>query len=1065
VVERVIQWSLANRFLVLLAAGAVMVGGLWAATTLPLDAVPDLTNVQVQVLTTAPTLGPIEVEQFITFPIENALSGLPRVTEIRSISRPGLSAVTIAFEDDTDIYWARTLVGERLQRARDAIPPGMGDPELGPIATGMSEIYQFEVRAAAGSGYGPMELRSILDWQIAFRLRSVPGVIEVNTFGGELKTYQVEVDPDRLVNYRIPLARVYEALEKNNANAGGGAILKGSEQRLVRGEGLVGSLDDIADIVLDVRADGTPIRIADIGPVRFAPMLRQGAVTRDGDREAVIAMVMMIMGGNSRQVVADVKRRITEIQKSLPDGITIDTFYDRTELVDKTVHTVVENLVTGIALVVAILFLLLADVRAVLIVAAVIPLSALAALLAMRFAGVSINLMSLGAVDFGMIVDGAVVMVENAVRGVDRWRGRSGGRPPLAVFRESSVEVGRPILFGGTIVILVFLPILALEGVEGKMFRPLAFTFMAALTAALLLAVTVIPVLASLLLTRGVNAGETWLMRAIRTVYAPLLGQAMRRPIRLAAAAMLLVIAGAAVATRLGVEFMPKLDEGDLAIQASRLPSVSLEASVEMTKAIERTLLGFPQVETVVSKTGRPEIANDPMGVHQTDILVKLSPPGDWPEPIPKETLVERMHEALEREVPANAYSFTQPIELRVQELVAGVRSDVGLSLYGDDLDTLVVLGDRIVRALERVPGAADVQAQQIAGLPSLRVRIDRAAIGRYGINAAEVLDTIAAIGGRGVGEVFEGQRRFPLQVRLAPAWRDDESRIAALRIDDPLGRPIPLDQLTDIRVEEGPAEISRDDIRRRLLIQCNVRGRDLGGFVAEARRVVEEEVRLPPGYAVTWGGQFENLERATARLLVVVPVSLLLIFSLLYLTFGSTRLALLIFLNVPVAATGGIAALAVRDLPLSISAGIGFIALFGVAVMNGVVLVEHIRRLQAQGLDRDDAVRTGALDRLRPVLMTATTGMLGFVPMAISTSAGAEVQRPLATVVIGGLMTCTLLTLLVLPAIYRWFDPQVGNTGSATLAPQPPETHQSAAAAQTGEAARPPVSLPHKAE
>jgi cobalt-zinc-cadmium resistance protein CzcA len=1025
VVERLIQWSLANRFLVMLGAVAIVAGGLWAAATLPLDAVPDLTNVQVQVLTTAPALGPVEVEQFITFPIENALSGLPRVDEIRSISRFGLSAVTVAFEDGTDIYWARNLVGERLQRAREAIPPGMGDPELGPIATGMSEIYQFEVRAEPGSGYGPMDLRSILDWQIAFQLRSVPGVIEVNTFGGELKTYQVEVDPDRLVNYRIPLSRVFAALEENNANTGGGAILHGAEQRLVRGEGLVGSLDDIRSIVLDTRRDGTPIRIGDIGKVTFAPMLRQGAVTRDGDREAVTGMVMMIMGGNSRQVVADVKKRIATIQKTLPAGVSIDTFYDRTELVEKTVHTIAENITLGVVFVVVILFLLLADVRAVLIVAAVIPLSALSAFIAMKVAGVSVNLMSLGAVDFGMIVDGAVVMVENAVRGVDRWkRSHPGKRAPLAVFRESSMEVGKPILFGGTIVILVFLPILSLEGVEGKMFRPLAFTFMAALTAALVLAVTVIPVLASLFMSRRVNAGDTWLVRAIRHLYAPVLDGALRRPAWMAAAAVAIFLAGGWAATRLGVEFVPKLDEGDLAIQATRLPSVSLEASVEMTKAIERTLLEFPQVETVISKTGRPEIANDPMGVHQTDVFVKLKAPAEWPELIAKETLVEQMHEALELAVPANAYSFTQPIELRVQELVAGVRSDVGLSLYGDDLDVLVEVGDRIVRALSEVPGAADVQAQQIAGLPYLRVEIDRGAIGRYGINAAEVLDAVAAVGGRSVGEVFEGQRRFPMQVRLPEAWRADDARIGALRIDDPQGRPIPIAQLASIRVEEGPAEISRDDIRRRLLIQCNVRGRDLGGFVAEAKRVVEEQVRLPPGYVLTWGGQFENLERASARLLLVVPVSLVLIFSLLYLTFGSVGLALLIFLNVPVAATGGIAALALRDMPFSISAGVGFIALFGVAVMNGVVLIEHIRHLRSQGVARDEAVREGSLDRLRPVLMTATTGMLGFVPMALSSSAGAEVQRPLATVVIGGLVTCTLLTLLVLPAIYRWFEP-----------------------------------------
>lgn len=1023
-VNHIIEWSLQNRFIVMLLAVVLLGVGLISAASLPLDAVPDLTNVQVQVLTTSPALGPVEVEQFITFPVENAMSGLPGVSEIRSISRFGLSAVTVAFEDGTDIYWARNLINERLQQARENIPPGMGDPQMGPIATGMSEIYQFEVRARPGFDFSLMDLRTILDWQIAFQLRSVPGVIEVNTFGGELKTYEVQVDPNKLVNYGISLQTVFQGLEENNANAGGGYIVHGAEQRLIRGEGLVGSLSDIGSIVLASRSDGTAIRVSDVAEVRFAPMLRQGAVTRDGNREAVTGMVMMLMGANSRQVVADVKERIQALAGTLPEGVYIDTFYDRTELVEKTIHTIAENIGVGVVLVIIMLFLLLGDVRAGLIVAAAIPLSAMCALIAMKLGGVSANLMSLGAVDFGVIVDGAVVMIENAVRAASLHLRTSGGtRVPKSVFHQSAKEVGTPILFAGLIVIIVFLPILSLQGVEGKMFRPMAFTFMSALTGALILSVTVMPVMASLFLARRVSASDTFLVRGLKRVYEPLLKFAMDRPVPMLSSAGLVFAVSLFVAAGFGVEFVPKLDEGDLAIQAIRLPSVSLETSLEMTKAMERTLKKFPQVESVISKTGRPEIANDPMGVHQTDILIRMKPPEEWPEPVSKEALVEAMQAALEKAVPSNSFSFTQPIELRVQELVAGVRSDVGLSLYGDDLNVLKSEGDRIVRALNQVRGASDVQAQQIAGLPYLRVVIRRDAISRYGINSSDVLNAIGAIGGLPVGEVFEGQRRFPIQIRIAPQWRQDIDRLRDLRIDDPQGRQIPLSQLADILVEDGPSEISRHAIRRRLLIQCNVRGRDLAGFVNEAQQVVQTQVKLPTGYSLAWGGQFQNLQEASQRLMIAVPVALFLIFSLLYVTFNSIRLTLLIYLNVPIAATGGIFALWLRDMPFSISAGVGFIALFGIAVMNGVVLIEHIRHLREHGHDARSAVTTGSMDRLRPVFMTAMCGALGFVPMALSGSAGAEVQRPLATVVIGGLMTCTILTLLVLPAIYRWFD------------------------------------------
>lgn len=1005
--------------------------GAFSAATIPLDAVPDLTNVQVQVLTNSPALGPVEVEQFITFPVENAMSGVPNVSEIRSISRFGLSAVTVAFEDGTDIYWARNLINERLIKAKEEIPPGMGTPELGPIATGMSEIYQFEVRAEPGSQHSLKELRTILDWQIAFQLRSVPGVIEVNTFGGELKTYEVQVDPAKLQNYDISLTDVFQALEDNNGNAGGGYITHGAEQRLIRGEGLVSSLDDLKSIVLASR-DGVPIRVSDVAEVQFAPMLRQGAVTRDGNREAVVGMVMMIMGGNSRQVVEDVKHRIAEIQKTLPEGIEIDTFYDRTELIEKTIHTVAENIGVGVFLVIVMLFLLLGDVRAGLIVAAAIPLSAMSALIAMRYAGVSANLMSLGAVDFGVIVDGAVVMIENCVRRATHYqREHNGDHVPLGVYRESAKEVGKPILFAGIIVIIVFIPILSLQGMEGKMFRPMAFVFMTALSSALIMSVTVMPVMASLFLARQIKERETFLVRWIKTVYQPLLSVTMRIPGLMLLGSVLLFVVSIAIASRFGVEFVPKLDEGDIAIQATRLPSVSLETSIEMTKQMERCLLSFDEVETVVSKTGRPEIANDPMGVYQTDIFVRMKPVHEWPHHHSKTQLIEEMQAALVDQVPGNSFSFTQPIELRVQELVAGVRSDIGLSLYGDDLDELKRVGDEIVIALNSVEGSADVAAQQIAGLPYLRIIVDRDKLARYGVNSRDVLDTVATVGGHPLGQVFEGQRRFPLQVRLSPHWREDADQLSDLRVENADGQMIPISQLASITIEEGPVEISRDAIRRRLLIQCNVRGRDLAGFVAEAQRVVEEKVQLPAGYTLRWGGQFENLQQATHRLAIAVPVALMLIFALLYLTFNSVNLALLIYLNVPIAATGGIILLWIRDMPFSISAGVGFIALFGIAVMNGVVLIEHVRHLRHAGDSQRNAVMNGAMDRLRPVLMTATCGALGFVPMALSSSSGAEVQRPLATVVIGGLVTSTALTLLVLPTIYRWFEPK-------EIAPEP---------------------------
>lgn len=1051
VIGKLIDLALENRFIVILTSLLLVVVGFWAMTVLPVDAVPDVTNVQVQVMTTAPALGPEETERFITFPVETAMSGIPKVEEIRSVSQFGLSVVTVVFEEGTDIYWARQQVGERLQSARESIPAGIPAPKMGPIATGLGEIYQFEVRSKPGFKHSLMELREVLDWQIAYQLRSVPGVIDINTNGGELRAYEVQLDPNKLLDFKIPISKIFDALKANNDNEGGGyLILHSAEQRIVRGEGLIGSLDDLRHIILDTRQDGTPVYLQQVAEVRFAPVIRQGAVTRDGRGEGVVGIVMLLAGENSRVVVDRVKEKITEIEKTLPPGIAIDTFYDRTELVHKTVHTLTKNLIEGGVLVIIVLLILLGSFRAGLIVALAVPLSMLGAFVGMVYAGLSGNLMSLGAMDFGLIVDGSVVLIENVVRRVAEHRhviesGERGtplspaasphstgvDRAPLQVIRDACQEVARPVLFGVGIILLVYLPILSLRGLEGKMFKPMALTVIFALLTSLVLALTLMPVLASIFL-RSVSEEEPFVVRWVKWAYLPLLQMVIGRPLTLVMGTLGVFLASVVLAMKLGAVFIPKLDEGSIAIQAVRLPSVSLETSVKMTIQIEKCLLKFPEVESVVCKTGRPEIANDPMTVNLTDIMVMLKPSHTWRFST-KEELVAAMDKALEEEVPANIYSFSQPIELRVAELVAGVKSDVGISLYGDDLKTLQDKAEEIVRALNKVAGSADVRAEPTAGLPFLRVIVKRNQIARYGINARDVLDAVAIIGGREVGQVFEGQRRFPLQVRLGPKWREDLERIRQIKIADPQGRQISIEQLADLRLEDGPAQISRDAIRRRTIIECNVRGRDLAGFVTEAQQVVEREVKLPPGYMLNWGGQFKNLQEASKRLMIAVPLALFLIFAMLHLSFNSMRLAALIFLNVPLAATGGIVALWLRGLPFSISAGVGFIALFGVAVLNGVVLVTYIVELRKKGMDPLKAAFEGALIRLRPVLMTALVAMLGFIPMAISTSSGAEVQRPLATVVIGGLVTSTILTLFVLPTLYRWFDPSMrGQTSQA---------------------------------
>ena len=934
--HKIVEFSLKYRFLIIVMTFLVIGVGVYSISRLPIDAVPDVTPNQVLIITRAPGLGPVEVERFVTFPVETAMSGLPGVESIRSTSRFGLSVVYMYFEEGLDLYFVRRLVMERLPQAREMIPAGFGTPEMGPISSGLGEIYQFEVR---GEGYSAMDLRSILDWDIAFKLRSVPGVVEVNTFGGMLKTYEIQLDANKLVSYNLSLAQVIEAVEQNNSATGGAYIESNGEQQVIRGEGLVENLSDIGNIVVAATQEGVPIYIKSLGDVKFAARVRQGAVTRDGRGEIVTGVVMMLVGENSRLVAQRVKEAIGKIKPSLPKGVTIDSYYDRTDLVKKTIGTVSKNLIEGGILVVVVLLLVLGNLRGGLIVASAIPLAMLAALTGMLYAGISGNLMSLGAIDFGLIVDGSVVMIENIVRKLSESK-KEGRTDTAHIILEAGREVARPVFFAVLIIMIVYLPILTLRGVEGKMFRPMAITVIFALAAALVLSLTLMPVLASFLFKRGVSEKETWLIRQAHRMYLPLVRRASGRPIVVVAISAGVFAFSVLIASRMGAEFVPRLDEGVLAVQAWRLPSVALSQSVENTTLIEKVLKRFPEVTTVVSRTGQAEIPTDPMGVEISDIYVMLKPQEQWTSAANRDELIEKVNQALERSVPGTVFSYSQPIELRMQELIAGVRSDIAVSLYGEDLDVLKEKADDIVRAVSEVAGAADTKAEQIAGLPYLRVRVNREAIARYGINASQVLDTVSALGGKVVGQVLEGQRRFDIQVRFQESDRRNADRIRDIKIADRQGRSIPLSQLALISVEQGPAQISRENIQRRISVETNVRGRDIASFVADAQAAVAKKVALPPGYVITWGGQFKNLQDASSRLALVVPLALFLIFVLLYTMFNSAAMAFLIFINVPMAATGGVLALYLRGLPFSISAAIGFIALFGVAVLNGVVLV-----------------------------------------------------------------------------------------------------------------------------
>jgi cobalt-zinc-cadmium resistance protein CzcA len=1016
----IVSWALRNRAVVVVATLLFLVVGVRSATELPIDAVPDVTNVQVQIITAAPALSPVEVEQYVTIPIERAMAGTPRSSEVRSISKYGLSVVTVVFQDGTDIYFARQQVSERMREVQDAVPERYGKPEMGPITTGLGEVYQFVVR---NDRLSLMQTEEILDWQIAPQLRTVPGVVEVNSFGGEDKQYQVVLDPSRLRASGVSIAEVVQALERSNAKAGGGYIEHDREHFVIGTNGLVTSLSDLQNAVIGATPQGVPITVATVGDVRFGARLRRGAASADGKGEVVLGVAMMLMGENSRTVTEAVKSKLDAIVPTLPEGTRIEPFYDRSVLVNRTIRTVARNLLEGAALVVVVLLLLLGDLRAGLVVATTIPLSLLFAVTVMNAAGLSGNLMSLGAIDFGLIVDGAVIIVENTVRRLSEDRAARGREPTaderIDVVRQATLEVRSASVFGEAIIAIVYVPILALTGIEGRLFRPMATTVLLALGGAFVLSLTVVPVLASYFVRPKAGPREPWLLRRLHAVYPPALRAAMRaRWVTLGVAVAALVL-GTTLFGRIGAEFVPQLDEGDVLIEARRVPGIALSESVATDLRVERAVLQLPEVEHVVSRTGAPEVATDPMGLEQSDIYVGLKPREAWPSGLTKEGLAKDIAEAIEAKVPEVAGAVSQPIQMRTNELIAGVRSDVAAILYGPDLSKLAELGDRLAAVVHEVPGAVDVRTEQVAGLQYLRIEPDRAKLARYGLTVDDLNQTIETIAvGHRTGDVLEGERRFGLVVKTATHFDGDLDAFRGLPVKSVSGQIVPLGDMAELRFERGPAEVSRANQSRRLSVEFNVRDRDLLSVVREAQGRVAQSVRLPAGYRVEWGGQFEHYLDARGRLAFVVPIALALIGFLLWLAFRSVTTAVVLSGNVPFAAVGGVVALWARGIPFSIAAGVGFIALFGLAVLNGLVLVSFARHLESTGVGATGAIRTAAELRLRPVLMTALVASLGFLPMALSTSPGSEVQRPLATVVIGGLVSATLLTLFVLPVL-----------------------------------------------
>jgi cobalt-zinc-cadmium resistance protein CzcA len=1031
--EAIIRGAIRLRWAVMIAVVVIAALGAWSFQRLPIDATPDITNVQVMINTEAEGYSPLEAEQRLTFPIETAIAGLPGLQYTRSISRYGLSQVTAVFADGTDIYFARQLVSERIRSAAGQLPPGV-EPELGPIATGLGEIFMYTVESKPGATkpdgtrYTPEDLRTLQDWVIRPQLRTTPGVTEVNTIGGFERQYHVTPWPDRLAAFGVTMTEVVEALEGNNVNIGAGYVERQGEQYLVRAIGQAAGPEDLKSIVVSHRG-GLPVRIADVADVQVGGELRTGAATENG-REVVLGTVFMLMGENSRTVAKAAAARLEEAAKALPPGVEAIPVYDRTDLVERTIKTVETNLVEGALLVVLVLFLLLGNVRAALITAAIIPLAMLMTLTGMVQGKVSGNLMSLGALDFGLIVDGAVIIVENCLRRFGEAQHRLGRLltrdERFELSAAATSEVIRPSLFGVMIIALVYVPIFALTGVEGKMFHPMAITVVMALTAALILSLTFVPAAVALFITGRVEEKENRVMSLARRGYEPALAFALRHRTAMAAGAAVLVLLSALGASRMGSEFIPNLDEGDIALHALRIPGTNLSQAIEMQSSLEARIKAFPEVDRVFAKIGTAEVATDPMPPSVADTFVIMKDRRDWPDPRkPKAELVAELQKAV-AEIPGNNYEFTQPIQMRFNELISGVRSDVAVKVFGDDLDELLKVGDEIEGVLGAIPGAEDVKVEQVTGLPVLQITPDRAALARYGINVGDVQETIrAGVGGVRSGQIFEGDRRFAVVVRLPEQLRSNVDEISRLRIPLPAAGDsargfVPLSDVAKVEINVGPNQISREDGKRRIVVTANVRGRDLGSFVTEVQRKVSTEVEVPTGYWISYGGTFEQLISASKRLQLVAPLALAMIFGLLYALFRSWRDAAIVFSGVPLALTGGVAALALRGMPLSISAAVGFIALSGVAVLNGVVMVSFIRNLLTEGRPLDEAIHDGALTRLRPVLMTALVASLGFVPMAFNVGAGAEVQRPLATVVIGGIVSSTILTLLVLPALYR---------------------------------------------
>lgn len=1027
-IDSILRLAIERRYLFLSLILVVIGVGVWSYQKLPIDAVPDITNVQVQINTAAPGYSPLEAEQRITYPVETALYGLPKLAYTRSLSRYGLSQVTVVFEEGTDIYFARNLIDNRLGAIQSVLPAGI-EPEMGPISTGLGEIFMYTLQALPdatmvnGQPYDAAALREIQDWIIKPQLAQVKGVIEINSIGGFNKQYHVTPDPKKLLYYRVSIEDLVNALQANNDNRGAGYIERNGQQLLVRSPGQLATVEDIGNVII-TEHDSVPVKLEDVASIGIGKELRSGAATQDG-KETVLGTAMMLIGANSRTVARDVANKLEDVQDSLPDGVTVEAVYDRTRLVDKAIATVTKNLLEGALLVIVVLFALLGNIRAALITAAVIPLSMLATMTGMVRTGVSANLMSLGALDFGLIVDGAVIIVENSVRRLAEAQ-RNGNqrtlRERLDTVYAATAEVIRPSLFGVAIITVVYIPIFTLTGVEGKMFHPMAATVVMALLSAMVFSLTIVPAAVAVFLNGKISEKESVVITKSKSAYRPLLLLALKFRWAVVSFAALLVASCIWLASTLGSEFIPQLNEGDIALHAMRIPGTGLEQAVEMQEILEQRIKSFPEVDKVFARIGTAEVATDPMPPNVADNFVILKPRSEWPDPSKtKDEFVEELEASL-AQLPGNNYEFTQPIQMRFNELISGVRADLGIKVFGDDLDQLVLTANDILKAINQVPGAADARVEQVTGLPTLSIIPKRTALGRYGLNVVELQDWVcAAIGGESAGLLYEGDRRFELIVRLPETLRRDIDRLAFLPVPLPNGDYIPLEEVATLDISPGPAQISRENGKRRVVVTANVRGRDLGSFVADVKSRINSDIDIPPGYWLDYGGTFEQLESASQRLALVLPITLFVIIGLLVIAFGSLKDALIVFTGVPLALTGGVLSLWLRDMPLSISAGVGFIALSGVAVLNGLVMLAFIRDLWHENGDLLESVVEGALIRLRPVLMTALVASLGFIPMALNTGTGAEVQRPLATVVIGGIISSTLLTLFVLPVLYHW--------------------------------------------